>query len=351
MSSPFANAVKRLGLGVSLIVVASACLLLSDWNQRAGHSGRINQIAIFQFSSVKLLDDGVRGLRDRLREKGIVEGPQAHFELFNAHDDMATANAIARELVSGKYDYVFTVSTNCLQVVANANRDGRVKHIFGVVADPIVAKVGIIPNDPLGHPKHLVGVGSLLPVEELLNAARRFNPRLKRFGLPWNPSQANSEKYAQLARAATKAMGVELIEGSVENTTMVGQVTGSLVARGADAILALGDLTVAVAIDSVVSEARKGGIPVLSVLTDAVPHGALFAVGADFYQVGGQMGDMGALALGGMDIAKIPLVYNVPKSYAINMLALDGLKEQWRIPDDLTAKASVLIDATGTHKK
>ncbi len=347
----FSQMVKRLGLGTVLIVLAAACLLLSDWQQRAGHSGRITQIAIFQFNSVKLLEDGVHGLQARLKEKGIAEGPNYHFELFNAHDEMATANAIARELVSGKYDYVFTVSTNCLQVVANANKDGRVKHIFGVVADPMAAKVGIIPGDPLGHPKHLVGIGSLMPVDEIMDAARKFNPRLKKFGLPWNPSQANSEKYAQMARVVAKQMGVELMEGSVENTTMVGQVTGSLVARGADAILALGDLTVAVAIDSVVAEARKGGIPVLSIMTDAVPHGALFAAGSDYFQIGKQMGDMGALAIGGEPIAKIKLLYSVPKTYSVNLLAREGLKEDWRIPDDLIAKATVVIDKTGTHKK
>jgi ABC-type uncharacterized transport system substrate-binding protein len=349
--SAAASVARRMGLGVVLIVAASACLLLSDWKQRSGHAGRVAQVAIFQFSSVTLLDDGVRGLLDRLRQKGIVEGRDAHFERFNAQDEMATANSIARELVSGKYDYIFTISTNCLQVVANANRDGRVKHIFGVVADPIAARVGIVPNDPLGHPKHLVGVGSLMPVEEILSAARRFNPRVKRLGLPWNPAQANSEKYAQMARAAARTMGMELLEGSVGNTTEVGQVTASLVARGADVILALGDLTVAVGIDAVVAEARKGKIPVLSILTDTVAHGALFAAGADFYQVGEQMGDMAAVALGGEDIARIPLVYDVPKTYAVNLLALEGLKDNWRIPDDMIARSNLVIDRTGKHKK
>jgi putative ABC transport system substrate-binding protein len=347
----FLNLAKRMALGAALITAAAGGLLLSDWNQRAGQAAHVAQVAVFQFDSVPTLEDGARGLLDGLRRKGYIEGRNIHLERFNAHDDIPTANAIARQLVSGKYDYIFSISTNCLQVVANANRDGRVKHIFGIVADPIIANVGVTAGNPLNHPKHMVGVGTLMPVDDILIAARQFNPRVKRFGMPWNPAQANSVKYAQMARAATKAMGFELLEGAVENSTMVGQVTGSLVSRGADAILVLGDLTVAVAIDSVVAEARKGRIPVFSVLTDTVRHGVMYAAGSDFYQVGGQMADMGARVMDGEEIATIPVVYDVPKSYVVNLLALDGLKDTWRVPEDAIAKANLVIDQSGTHKK
>ena len=49
------------------------------------------------------------------------------------------------------------------------------------------------------------------------------------------------------------------------------------VARGAEAILILGDLTVALGIDAVVAEAKKGKIPVISMMPDMVPRGAMFA--------------------------------------------------------------------------
>ena len=334
------EAVKRLWLGITLIAAASAFLLVSDSRAR---TGGLPRVAILQFDSVKLLDDGVRGMLDELKERGFASGTQALYERFNAHDDMATANSIAKEMTSGKYDFVFTVSTNCLQAVANANLDGRVKHIFGVVADPSVAKVGVSPTDPMAHPKHMVGIGSLMPADEIMQTARLMNPRLKTFGLPWNPSQANSERFTKMAREAAKTMGVELIEGAVDSAPVVGQVTGSLVARGADAILVLGDLTVATAIDSVVAEANKGKVPVLSVMPDAVPHGALFAAGPDYYQIGRQMGALGARVMKGEDTARIPILYDVPKRYAVNLNALRGLRDEWNIPPDLMSKATTVI--------
>ena len=334
------NLIRRLWLGIALIAAASAFLLLSDARERTGHLPRI---AIFQFDSVKLLDDGVQGMMDELKDRGFEPGKQALFERFNAQDDMATANSIAREITSGKYDYVITVSTNCLQTVANANQAGRVKHIFGVVADPSVARVGVSATDPMAHPKWMAGIGSLMPVDAIMKAAVAFNPRVRRFGLPWNPSQANSEKFTRMARAAAKEMNVELVEGSVDSATMVGEVTGSLISRGAEAILALGDLTVATAMDSVVAEARKGRIPVLSVMPDAVAQGALYGAGPDFYMIGRQMGVLSARVFKGEDTAKIPILYEVPMRYAFNLTALKGLSDDWKIPPELLAKANKVI--------
>jgi putative ABC transport system substrate-binding protein len=332
---------RRLWLGLTLILATSAFLLISDARNRNGVS-TIPKVAVFQFNSVKLLDDGVRGLIDRLKENGYEPGRNIVIDKYNAENDMATANSIARQITSGEYGYVVTVSTNCLQAVAGANQAGRAKHIFGVVADPLIAKVGISATDPLDHPKHLVGIGSLMPAGEILEAARQFNPRIRRFGLPWNPSQSNSQRFTEMAREEAKKMNVELLEAAVDNTAAVGETVSSLISRGAEAILVLGDLTVALGIDAVVAEARKGRIPVLSVMPDAVPHGALYAAGPDYYNIGRQMGDLATRVIKGEDTAKIPIIYELPKGYAVNLKSLAGLKEEWRIPPEVIAKSKVV---------
>src|SRR5208337_5061920 len=127
-------------------------------------------------------------------------------------------------------------------------------------------------------------------VGDLLEMARRLNPRLRSVGLPWNPAEANSQSYTHAAREAAHRLGLELLEGNVENSTVVGEVTDALVARGAEAILISGDNTVAIGADTLLASARKARIPVLSALPSVVGRGALFAIGADFYQVGRQVG-------------------------------------------------------------
>ena len=184
---------RRLGLGTTLIVACAVLLLWSDMKRAATPERALPRVAVFQYSSQAMLDDGVKGLVDALRDHGYVDGQSMRLQRFNAENDLPTANSIARELTGGRFDYVFTVSTNCLQAVAKANREGRVKHVFGVVANPVEAGIGISATNPLDHPRNTVGIGTLVPISEILGMAKRLNPKLKRVGLPWNPSQSNSE--------------------------------------------------------------------------------------------------------------------------------------------------------------
>ncbi len=328
---------RRLGLGLALIAAAAAVLLLSDSARR--DAGRLPRVAVFQFSSQPTLDDGISGMLDSLRDHGYENGRTMLLQKFNAENDLPTANSIARELTGGRFDYVFTVSTNCLQAVAKANREGRVKHVFGVVADPIGAGVGINRSNPLDHPKNMGGIGTLAPVGELLEIAKRMNPRLARVGLPWNPSQSNSETYTRIARATAPRLGIELLEGTVDATPAVGEVVAALAARGAEAILTTGDLTVSLAMDSVIAEGNRAGIPVFATLPSMAPRGAVLALGADYYQLGRETGDLAARVLGGEEMSRIPILYSFPKLLVINRAAIRKLKDAWSFPPDVLAEA------------
>lgn len=333
--------VRRLGMGLALIAASAAVLLISDWDRGKRVPATLPRVAVFQYSSQIILDEGVRGILDALRDHGYVQGRTMQLQMFNAENDLPTADSMARELTGGRFDYVITVSTNCLQAVAKSNRDGRVRHVFGVVADPIGAGVGINPKDPFDHPRNTVGIGTLAPVGELLALAKRMNPQLKRVGLPWNPSQSNSETYTKIARTAAPPLGIELMEGNVDSTPAVGEVVDSLVGRGAEAILTTGDMTVSLAIDAVVAEALKGGVPVFSTLPEAAKRGVLLALGGDYYQIGRETGDLAARVLGGEDTGRIPVQYSLPMKMMINPRTTAKLRSTWVFPPDVLAKADV----------
>ena len=99
---------------------------------------------------------------DGLKEAGFVEGGSLKLSRFNAEGDLATANAMAQELTGGGYDLVITFTTSALQAAANANQQRRVPHVFRLVTDPTQAGVGG-GAEPLDHPSHMVGVGTLQP--------------------------------------------------------------------------------------------------------------------------------------------------------------------------------------------
>src|SRR4029078_13290912 len=151
-----------------------------------------------------------------------------------------------------------------LQAVAGANRAGRTQHVFGLVTDPFGAGVGISREDPLTHPKHLVGYGSMQPVAEAFRLAKQLLPSLTTVGVVWNPAESNSQASTRRARAAAPQFGSRLLEATVDNASGVVEAAGSLISRGVQALWVDGDVTVLVALDGVIFPAKKGGIPVFT---------------------------------------------------------------------------------------
>jgi len=306
---------------------------------------------MLQHASVMLLDDTARGIVDSLSENGFTDGQTIILQKYNAQGDIAVANSIAAEMVNAHFDLLLTVSTLSLQAVANANRGGKTVQVFGAVADPSVAGVGISHDKPLDHPSNLVGIGSFLPVADAFQIAREMFPGMKRVGVAWNPAEANSRAFTEKARETCKNMGIELMEANVENSNGVLEAEESLVSRGADALWIGGDVTVMVAVDSVISVGRKARIPVFSISPGKPERGTLFDYGADFYEIGKQTGALGARILRGADPKQIPVTNVVPTFFVINKLALKGLKGNWRVPDELLVRADVVVDQEGIHTK
>src|SRR5215475_5738603 len=98
-SGHMSEAVRRLWLGLVLIAATSGFLLLSDTKQR---TGAVPRVAVLQFSSMQALDDGAHGLFDYLKEHGYDGTHKAIIDRFNAENDVATSNAMAKEMSSGK---------------------------------------------------------------------------------------------------------------------------------------------------------------------------------------------------------------------------------------------------------
>jgi hypothetical protein len=118
-------AFKRLFFGFALLALTSSVLLISDWHRRQSGTRHIPHVAILQQASQPIIDEGVQGMLDGLAESGFTDEQSITIRRYNAEGDIATANAIAKEITSGQFDLVLTATTLSLQAVANANKAGK----------------------------------------------------------------------------------------------------------------------------------------------------------------------------------------------------------------------------------
>jgi len=354
MNSLFAT-LRRLSLGVILILAASAILLLSDpsgkTRAKASAESKTLKVALVNFSSTVTLEEGLRGLIDGLAEEGFVDGQNIKFTRFNAETDRATAVAIAKDVVSRDFDLILTVSTAMLQAVANANKETAQTHVFAITTDPWGAGIGVSRENPSVHPPYMTGYGSLQPVPALFRLAREINPDLKKVGVVWNPSESNSEASTIMARAICKELGIELVEVTVDSPAGVAEAANAVVGRGVQAIWAGGDVTVAVAIDSLISAARNGRIPVFTNMPDYANNGSLFSLGANYHEIGRLSGLLAANVLRGAKPADIPVENLLPEQFALNTAAAKGLDPPWTIPKNWLDRADIIVTDSSPHTK
>lgn len=358
-SRTLAGLARSLGLGLVLIAAAAGVLLYSDLGSRrqsaeAGEGeARPRRIAVVQHASIPALDLGTQGLLDALAARGYGDGPRASIRRYNAEGDMSTANAIAKEVTSSDYDLVITISTASLQTVANANRFATPprKHVFGVTSDPYGAGVGISRENHLEHPPYMTGLGSLPPIEEAFELLTQMRPDVKRVGLVWNPTEANSVAATNIGRAVCQKLGIELVEANAENATSAGEAAASVLSRGIDALWVSPDVTVVTAVDVILGSAKRARVPVFTSLPGHADKGSLFDLGADYPGIGYAQGQIAADVLDGKDPATIPVENLMPVKLQVNRLALDGIQARWTIPQAILDRADLVIDQSGRHEK
>lgn len=338
---------RRLALGLFLIVLTSCILLMSDWGHRHSSSKSKVDVAVLQYASRPIMDDTVEGMIQGLKNEGYEDGRNMTLSLFNAENDIPTSTVIAKELTGGKYNLVLTASTPCMQAVAHANQQGKTIQVFGAVTDPFASGVGLNRDAPLDHPPHLVGIGTFQPVVEAFRLARKCNPSLKSVGVVWNPAEACSEACTKLARQITDELGINLVETNVGNSSEVLEAATSLAQSDIQAFWIGGDNTVGIAIQLLVEVANKSGIPVFTNEPVDTREGVLFGLGANYYDVGLLAGQMAGDILNGKDPSTIAIENKVPQKLYINKQTLSKFKKTWVFPADVLEQADGVVDERG----
>jgi len=333
---------RQLWLGVALIAAASFVLLFSDLSHRKGHvasSRDLPRIAVMQMGSAHTRDETVEGMIEELATKGWKDGKTAEIRRFNASGDYATAAAMAREIAGGGYRIVLTAGTPTLQTMAKANADGRVVHVFGCVTDPYGSGVGISGPAPDQHPRHLVGIGTFQPVENLFEIAKGMNPALKKVGTVWNPAEHNAEACVLKARAVCAKLGIELVEANAASTGEVPEALASVLSRGAEAIWVGGDIVTISSLPAVVSAATKAKVPVFTNTPADTEFGAFFALGASYREVGRITARTACRILAGDATTKMREENVVPERLAINEKLLSTFAPAWQPGSALLQRA------------
>jgi putative tryptophan/tyrosine transport system substrate-binding protein len=301
-------ALRRVALGLTVVIAASAILLLSDLQHRhpAGRGPRAAshkwKLYFVQFNDVIDVEDAASGVMTGLRESGLQEGRDFEVKTLNAQGDMATVSALIDAAITGGADMLITFSTPTLQ--AALRRAENVPVVYNYVSSGLKAGAGKSNTD---HAPNVTGV-SLLPAnDEALAILRTYFPAIHRLGTLYCPAETNMVGAKTALDETARKLGYDVVYVAADTATDVPDAAAALMSRDIDAVLQLpGNLT-ASAFGSISEAARRTHIPIFAFQKSQAIGGAMVVVGRDYRDSGRHAAHLAARIIRGENPATIPL--------------------------------------------
>ena len=285
-------------------------------------AGKAWTLGIVQFVSHPALDATREGALKALADNGFQDGQNLKVDYQNGQGDVGTVNSIAQRFKDANPDLVIAIATPPFQAMLNVSKgDGKPRMVFSSIADPYAAAAGVIKS-PTDKPAHVTGMQALAPVEDAMRLAKTVVPSARRYGMIWNPTEANSEVVTRIARESAPRVGVELIEQTVSKADEVLQAAQALVTKGIDIFFISTDSTVVSAFEAVVKVANENKKPLFANDPASASRGAAAALGIDYEQVGYESGQQAAIVLSGQKTtAELPVERATLGFLAVNTAA------------------------------
>lgn len=295
------------------------------------------KIGLIQYMEHPSLDAIREAFVNRLEEWGYDE-TRVTIDYQNAAGDAGAMNTICQKFVGDKVDMIVAIATPAAQVAVSAAQGTDIKVLFAAVNNP-VQDLGI-QNDqaPEGN---VTGTSDRLPITSAIDLALKIDPELKTFGLLYTSSESNAVASAEEAKAYCQEKGIEVVEGTVSNSSEIQQVATDLCSK-VDAIFSSTDNTIASSIAVVTDATRKAKVPWYVGADSMVKDGGLAAIGIDYTELGRANADMAVQIMTGTPVNQVPVFYFETYETYINQNTLDALGVA--IPEDVLSAANFFSD-------
>jgi len=300
------------------------------------HLPRTWKVDVLEYINVLDVEEGEKGIREGLRESGLVEGQDYQIRVRNAQGDMPTLGALVDAAVSEGTDLIMTLSTPTLQAALQRARDLPI--VFTFVADAIAAGAGRSNED---HLPNVTGVPTTSAYGDLIATVRECLPHVHRIGTLFVPAEVNSVYNKDRLTQTAQQQGIEVVAMAVNTSAEMPDAAAALCNQRIDAVVQIaGNLTTA-SFASLTQAARRVRIPLFGSLSSDIQAGAAVVVARDYFDGGREAGHMAARIMRGESPRSIPFQPLTKTHILINPAAAraTGLT----IPESLLQRPGVVV--------
>ena len=293
---------------------------------------KVWNIQLIEYTNILDVEESEKGIRDGLKESGLVERRDYTLTVRNAQGSMPTLTTLVDAAITDRADLLMTMSTPTLQ--AAIHRAGNRPIVFTLIASAIAAGAGKTNED---HLPNVTGVVTTSAYEELVGTLRECMPKAKRIGTLFTPSEVNSVYNMERTKEAAAKMGMELVTVPADTSADVPDASLSLMSQHIDAVCQIAGNLTAASFPSLANAARSARLPVFAFQSNQAYGGASVVVARDYYDGGREAAHIAVRIIKGENPARIPFQPLRTTRFLVNLKAAEnvGLK----IPDSILKRA------------
>ncbi len=276
--------------GMAMItVMMTGCKAEEGFSKNSGTGEKTEEKEQYKIAIVKQMDhasldeiaDAVASEFDAIAEENDVE---IEYEIYSGQGEQTTLKQIGEQAVAEGVDVMIPIASLAAQVMTSCAKGTDIPVVYAAVSDPEAAELTDID--------YVTGTSDALNTEFILDMMLKQNLNVKKVGLLYSMSEANSKKPIEDAKAYLDKVGIEYIEQTASTNDEVIAAASSLVAENVDAVFTPTDNVIMSAELAIYKEFADAGIPHYTGADSFVRNGAFVTCGVNYTTLGTETADL-----------------------------------------------------------
>ena len=247
-------------------------------------TGDTIKVAVVKQMDHASLDEIANAVEEELDAIAAKNGVTIEYETYSGQGDQSVLNQIGTQVVSEDVDVIIPIATLAAQVMANCAEETQTPVVYAAISDPDAAELTGID--------YVTGTSDALNTDFIMDMMFKQNPDVRKVGLLYSLSEANSTKPIADAKAYLDEKGIAYEEKTASTNDEVITAASALVADGVDAVFTPTDNVIMAAELAIYEDLAKAGIPHYTGADSFVRNGAFATCGVNYTDLGHKTADL-----------------------------------------------------------
>ncbi len=294
------NVKKIFALAAAALLAATSLVSCDQTKENTNTDTDTLTIGIIQYVSHPSLDNCYTGVEKALMD---AYGDNVVIERQIGSDSAADSDCstYAKQFAAKDVDMMIAIATPAAAPAFAAAEDKDIPVVFCSVSDPVTA--GLVQSmEKPGY--NCSGTSDVLDMDAQVALIKAFQPDVKKIGVLYTTSEANSIAQLALLTAAAQKQGIEIVPSGIQNDADIPAAAAALCAK-VDCLNNFTDNKVVNNLAVLLEAANAAGIPIYGSEIEQVKNGCLASVSIDYVALGYVTGEMAVEALAGSPLAEM----------------------------------------------